>query len=147
MLFKKHIPAPAEREPVSAEPEPAQAEENPFLDAANALLMMQEEGALPEGFDLDEACEDPAFAQLLSEFEPNAAVRIYTAENRAEHAYEEAMAVMTEKLNARNALPKATRPNRAIAPTPDYQSLSSEAFRALERQIKAAVRDGKRITL
>ena len=101
MLFRKHIPAPAEREPVSAEPEPAQAEENPFLDAANAL----------------------------------------------EHAYEEAMAVMTEKLNARNALPKATRPNRAIAPTPDYQSLSSEAFRALERQIKAAVRDGKRITL
>ena len=51
------------------------------------------------------------------------------------------------ELNARNALPKATRPNRAIAPTPDYQSLSSEAFRALERQIKAAVRDGKRITL
>ena len=147
MLFHKHNPDP--KEPVAEAVEPAVQPdvENPFLDAANALLSLQADGSLPEEFDLDEACSDPAFASLLGEFEPKAAVRIYVAEAKADRAYEDAMAAMTQKLNARNALPKLTRPDRAIAPTPDYSALSSEAFRALENRIKAAVRDGKGITL
>ena len=40
-----------------------------------------------------------------------------------------------------------TDPNRTVSPTPDYQSLSTEAFRALENRIKSAAHDGKRITL
>lgn len=145
MLFKKNAPAVAQPEPGN-EPVPA-AEENPFAEAANALVALMNDGELPEDFDLEAACADPAFAALVNEFEPKAAVRIYAAEAKAESAYEDAMRAVTEKLNARNALPKSTRPTRAVAPTPDYMSLSPEAFHALEAQLKQAARSGKRITL
>ena len=145
MLFKKNAPTPVQ--PEAVEPNVPTEEENPFYEAAEALIALQQEGMLPEAFDLEAACADPAFAQLLQEFEPKAAVRIYAAEAKADNAYAEAMQAMTDKLNVRNALPKSTRPNRAIAPTPDYMALSPEAFRALEAQIKTAARSGKRITL
>ncbi len=140
MLFQKHNVEPLGTEAFEAEP-------NPFAEIAEALVSLQQNGELPEAFDLDTACSDPAFAALLQEFEPKAAVRIYAAEARADSAYADAMAAMTEKLNAQKALPKATRPNRAVAAEPDYLSLSPEAFRSLEAQLKSAARNGRRITL
>lgn len=150
MLFKKNTPAPEAAEPETALPEqtPAPAEaENPFTEIAEALIALNEAGRLPEGFDLETACSDPAFAELLASYPPEAAVRIYAAEAKAESAYADALEQMTERLNARNALPKSMRPNRAAAPTTDYLSLSPEAFRALENQYKTAARSGKRIKL
>lgn len=151
MLFKKETPvsepetnAPA---PDAATAEPNAAAENPFAEKAAALVELMQAGSLPESFDLEAACADPAFAALLQEFEPAAAVRIYAAEQKASRAYEEAMAAMTEKLHARNALPKPTKPNRAVSATPDYMSLSAAEFRALENRIKSAARSGKRISL
>lgn len=134
------------------EAEPAPSEEtvsadNPFAEAANELIALADEGALPEGFDLETACGDANFAALLQEYPTAAAVRIYDAEQRAKSAYQDAMESLMEKLNARNALPKSTRPARAIAPTPDYMAMSGADFRALENKIKAAARSGKRITL
>ena len=79
MIFKKKE-TPVENEPVEAEAE------NPFVEAAEALVEMEQNGELPENFDLSEATQDRAFAELLSEFEPKAAVRIYVAEKRAEDA-------------------------------------------------------------
>lgn len=149
MLFKKHEPVPApETETAPALPDAQDVPaENPFASAAEALIAMQQDGELPERFDLEAACADPAFAKLLQEFEPKAAVRIYAAESAAAHAYEQAMAAMTERLHARNALPKTTKPNRAVSPTPDYMSLSPAEFRALETELRTAARNGKRITL
>jgi len=79
MIFKKK-PEPEAIDPIET------GEENPFIDAANELAEMEENGELPEGFELSEAVKDYAFAALLSEFEPKAAVRIYVAEKRAEEA-------------------------------------------------------------
>lgn len=148
MLFKKNAPmnGPSEVE-TAAHAAEVPAEGNPFADIAEALIALYDAGDLPEGFDLEAACSDPAFATLLQEFEPKAAVRIYAAEAKAESAYADAMEAMTEKLNARKALPKSTRTNRAVSPAPDYLSLSPEAFRALENQYKTAARSGKRIKL
>ena len=148
MLFNKKetktAPA-AQATPAQTESTPDQG--NPFADIANELIALAETGALPEGFDLETACSDADFAALLQEYPAAAAVRIYDAEKRAAEAYQNAMDALTEKLSARNALPKSTRPTRAIAPTPDYMAMSGEDFRALENKIKAAARNGKRITL
>ena len=142
MLFKKQTPIDAPAVPAK---EPAA--DNPFAEIGAELVTLAESGALPEAFDLEAACSDPAFAELLQQFEPKAAVRIYAAEAQAENAYAEAMDAVMQRLNARNALPKSMRPTRAIAPTPDYMSLSPEAFRALEAQLKTAAHNGKRINL
>ena len=148
MLFKKQAPVPApETENESPEQAVSAPEQNPLRETAEKLIALQQGGELPEGFDLEAACSDPDFAALLGEFEPKAAVRIYAAEFAATHAYEQAMAAMTERLHARNALPKTTKPNRAVSPTPDYMSLSPDEFRALEHEIRTAARSGKRITL
>ena len=91
------------------------------------------------------AAGDPAFAELLGEFEPKAAVRIYAAERRAEEAEETAKTRMSEQARARKALPKSQRTDRAVAPAPDYMSMSKEAFRALEQQYRNAAHNGKRV--
>lgn len=136
MIFKKK-PEPIESEPVEAE--------NPFTEAANALIAMEQSGELPEGFDLSEAVKDPAFAKLLKEFEPKAAVRIYVAEKRAEDAENSVKARMSEQARSRSALPKSQRTDRAVAPAPDYMNMSKEAFSALEQQYKNAAHSGKRV--
>ena len=123
MIFKKK-PEPVETEPV-------EQDDNPFYEAANALVGLEQNGELPEGFTLSEAVNDPAFAELLNEFEPKAAVRIYAAEQRAEQAEADAKEKMSEQVRARKALPKSQRTDRAIAPAPDYMAMSKEAFSAL----------------
>jgi hypothetical protein len=136
MIFRKQQTAPA--------PETAQ-EENPFTEAANALVAMEREGTLPEGFDLEAAVKDRAFAALLNEFEPKAAVRIYAAERRAEEAEQTAKARMSEKVQAQKALPKSQRTDRAVTATPNYMAMSKEAFHALEQQYRDAARNGRRV--
>ena len=148
MLFKKETPVPEQAMQEQIKETPAgEVEQNPFSEQAKLLIAMQDEGKLPEGFELESACADPAFAALLQSFDAAAAVRIYAAEQKAAHAYEEAMAAMTEKQRMRSALPKTTKPNRAVSASPDYMSLSASEFRELENRIKAAAKNGKRITL
>ena len=137
MIFRKQQTEP--------EPKATAQEENPFVEAANALVEMEREGMLPEGFDLEAAVKDRAFAQLLQEFEPKAAVRIYAAERRADEAEQNAKARMSEKLQAQRALPKSQRTDRAVSATPNYMSMSKEAFRMLEQQYRDAARNGKRV--
>lgn len=136
MIFKKK-PTPAADSPAEAE--------NPFLEAAAALVAMEQNGELPEGFDLSEAAQDSAFAELLNEFEPKAAVRIYVAEKRADDAENAVKTRMSEQARSRSALPKSTRTDRAVAPAPDYMSMSKEAFSALEKQYRNAAHSGKRV--
>ena len=138
MIFKKKE-TPVENEPVETEAE------NPFIEAAEALVEMEQNGELPEDFDLSEATQDRAFAELLSEFEPKAAVRIYVAEKRADDAENNVKTRMSEQARSRSALPKSQRSDRAVAPAPDYMSMSKEAFSALEKQYRNAAHNGKRV--
>ena len=138
MIFKK------KETPVEAEPVETEAE-NPFVEAATELVSMEQNGELPEGFDLAEAAQDRAFAELLNEFEPKAAVRIYIAEKRAEDAESSVKTRMSEQARSRSALPKSQRTDRAVAPAPDYMSMSKEAFSALEKQYRNAAQNGKRV--
>jgi hypothetical protein len=138
MIFKKK----PEPESVGL---PENEPENPFLEAANALAEMEENGELPEGFELSEAVKDRAFAELLQEFEPKAAVRIYAAEKRADEAEENVAVRLSEQARSRKALPKSTRTDRAVAPAPDYMAMSREAFSALEKQYRNAAHNGKRV--
>jgi hypothetical protein len=137
MIFKK------KQEP--AETTPEETAENPFTEAAEELLALEQANELPEGFELKTAAADPAFAGLLAEFEPKAAVRIYVAERRADEAEETAKTRMSEQARTRSALPKSQRTDRAVAPAPDYMSMSREAFRALEQQYRNASHNGKRV--
>jgi hypothetical protein len=136
MIFKKKE-TPAVTEPAETEAE------NPFIEAANALVEMERNGELPEGFELSEAVQDRAFAELLQEFEPKAAVRIYAAEKRAEDAENNVRTRMSEQARSRKALPKSQRTDRAVAAAPDYMSMSREAFSTLEKQYRNAAQNGK----
>ena len=120
-------------------------EENPYRAMGEEIAQLEAEGKLPEGFDLESAVQDRVFAELLQEFEPKAAVRIYAAERRAEDAEQNAKARMSEQLKTRSALPKSQRTDRAITASPDYMHMSREAFHALEQQYKNAAHNGKRI--
>lgn len=140
MIFKKKE-TPAVTNPAETEAE------NPFIEAANALVKMEQNGELPEGFDLQAAVQDRAFAELLQEFEPKAAVRIYAAEKRADEAENSVKTRMSEQARSRSQLPKSQRTDRAAAPTPDYMSMSREAFSALEKQYRNAARSGKRVQI
>ena len=122
-------------------------EENPFLEAGQTLAAMESEGTLPEGFDLEQACGDPKFAELIEAFPVEAAVRIYDAERRAEEAEQTALEQMSSRVSARKALPRSTTANRTTAITPDYRTMSSESFRKLEEQLKQAARNGKKMKL
>ena len=138
MIFKKKQ-TPAVTEPAENEAE------NPFIEAANALVEMERNGELPEGFDLSAAVKDRAFAEHLNEFEPKAAVRIYTAEKRADEAENNVKTRMSEQARSLKALPKSQRTDRAVAASPDYMSMSREAFSTLEKQYKNAAQNGKRV--
>ncbi|MCL2670740.1 MAG: hypothetical protein FWF10_01735 [Clostridiales bacterium] len=132
MLFKKNSPPPEA------------TEENPFAELAVELAQMAEEGSLPEGFDLEAACQDPAFAALLGELEPYAAIRIYAAEARAAAAEENAMQTLSARQQARASLPLPARGGSGTTATPDYAAMSPAAFRALEAQLRAAQRRGRK---
>lgn len=126
----------------------AQADdEMQFLEFTQALAAMAAEGELPEGFDLEAACSDRAFIELLMELPAEAAVRVYAAEQRAAEAEEKAKNAVARKMQQRSGLPKMSRAGGAIAAQPDYMSMSSEEFRKLEQQLKQAARAGRSVRI
>lgn len=118
------------------------AQENPFSQIGAELAQLEREGTLPEGFDLQAACQDRNFAELVSEYPAKAAIRIYAAEKRAEEAEKNAMEKLAQQLKVRNSLPRSQKGGGNVSSAPDYMSMSSEAFRSLENNLKSAARRG-----
>ena len=111
-------------------------EENPYRAVGEELARLEAEGKLPRGFDLEAACNDDQFIELLSELEPYGAVRVYAAEKAAETAKEEARAELRRQAMDRRKLPQPTRGNRLLSVEEDYAAMSPEAFRALENRLR-----------
>jgi len=80
----------------------------------------------PAGFDEATAYQDSAFLDLLQEYPAEAAIRIYMAENKANHAGQD----YAERLKARQAVPQSTRPQQAVKPKTDWTQVSTEDFMA-----------------
>ena len=118
-----------------------------FQQLAEALTELMAETALPANFDIERACEDTAFAKLLLELPPMAAVRVYAAEQRAGQAEENAKNNAAETLRRRSGLPRIERAGGAVRAEPDYMSMSSEEFRKLEQQLKRASRAGRQVRI
>lgn len=78
----------------------------------------------PEGFDAATAYRDNAFLDLLHEYSAEAAIRIYMAENKANHAGQD----YAEKLRSRQAVPQSTRPQQPVKPVTDWTQVSTEDF-------------------
>lgn len=129
-IFKKQAGNPAE------EQAPNEVRREPFEEAVEELLTLVQQGKVPEGVDLEEACRQERFAELLQELPAYAAVLVYKAEQEAENARAQAMEELTQAAENRRALPKMTRPNRSVAPQEDYMNMSPEAFRTLEAMMK-----------
>lgn len=135
-IFKKNNVPSGLMEANAPEVQPEMQEENPFNEAVEELMTLVEQGQVPEGVDLEEVCQDEAFAQLLQELPAYAALRVYKAEQEAKKAKEAAMEELTLAVENRKALPRMTRPNRSVAPQEDYMNMSPEAFRTLEAMMK-----------
>lgn len=118
-----------------------------FEEIAKSIVALSKEGKLPEGFDLEAACRDRAFVDLIIDYSAEAAVRIYDAEKRLAEAESGAKQRVENDVRARNALPKSARANISANPTPDYKRMSAEEFRRLEQQYKRAARNGKNVNL
>lgn len=116
--------------------QPVEEAKNPFSEAVEELLTLLEQGQVPEGVDLEQACQQEEFAELLQQLPAYAALRVYKAEQEAKNAREAAMAELTAVAENRRALPRMTRSNRSIAPQEDYMNMSPEAFRTLEAMMK-----------
>jgi len=80
----------------------------------------------PAGFDEATAYQDSKFLDLLQKYSAEAAIRIYTAENKANNAGQD----YAEKLKARSAVPQSTRPQQAVKPKTDWTQVSTEDFLA-----------------
>lgn len=115
-----------------------------LVDEVSALM---QQGKLPEGFDLEEAANDPALVKLMREYGAGAGIRIYAAEQRAEDAENSAMERMSARVRERGALPKSTRGGSAAPSATNYHGMSSESFRQLMQQMKKTARDGGKTRL
>ena len=115
-----------------------------LVDEVSALM---QQGKLPEGFDLEDAANDPALVKLMREYGAEAGIRIYAAEQRAEEAESNAMERVSARVRERSALPKSTRGGSAAPAATNYHGMSSEAFRALMQQMKKTARDGGKTRL
>ena len=111
-------------------------EENPYRAVGEEIARLEAEGKLPRGFDLEAACNDDRFIELLDELEPYGAIRVYAAEKAAETAREEARSELHREALERRKLPRSTRPNRILSAEEDYTAMSPEAFRALENRLR-----------
>ncbi len=80
----------------------------------------------PDGFDLDAAMQDPGFVQMATELPPDAAVRVYAAEQRAKQAPQS----VAERLQARQQIPQSSRPQQAATPVTDWARASEDQFYA-----------------
>lgn len=115
-----------------------------LVDEVSALM---QQGKLPEGFDLEDAANDPALVKLMREYGAGAGIRIYAAEKRAEDAENSAMERMSARVRERGALPKSTRGGSAAPSATNYHGMSSESFRQLMQQMKKTARDGGKTRL
>ena len=115
-----------------------------LVDEVSALM---QQGKLPEGFDLEDAANDPALVKLMREYGAGAGIRIYAAEKRAEDAENSAMERMSARVRERGALPKSTRGGSAAPTATNYHGMSSESFRQLMQQMKKTARDGGKTRL
>ena len=111
-------------------------EENPYRAMGEQIARLEAEGKLPQGFDLEAACNDERFIELLHELEPYGAIRVYAAERAAETALETAREELNQKAMDRKKLPQPVRGNRLISAQEDYAAMSPEAFRALENRLR-----------
>ena len=115
-----------------------------LVDEVSALM---QQGKLPEGFDLEDAANDPALVKLMREYGAGAGIRIFAAEKRAEDAENSAMERMSARVRERGALPKSTRGGSAAPTATNYHGMSSESFRQLMQQMKKTARDGGKTRL
>ena len=111
-------------------------EENPYRAMGEEIARLEAKGKLPQGFDLEAACNDDRFIELLHELEPYGAIRVYAAEQAAQTAREAARAELRQEAMDRRKLPQPTRPNRLLSAEEDYAAMSPEAFRALENRLR-----------
>ena len=115
-----------------------------LVDEVSALM---QQGKLPEGFDLEEAANDPALVKLMREYGAGAGIRIYVAEKRADDAENSAMERVSARVRERNQLPKSTRGGSAAPAATNYHGMNSESFRQLMQQMKKTARDGGKTRL
>jgi hypothetical protein len=118
-----------------------------FNAVVQELAAMYQNGQMPEGFDLQQAANDPALMELIQDYGAEAGVRIYAAEQRANKAEQAAMQRVSAQVRSRNALPRSSRGGSTTASAPNYRDMSSEAFRSLLQQMKKTARDGGRTRL
>jgi len=111
-------------------------EENPYRAIGEELVRLEREGKLPKDFDLEEACQDDGFAELLHELEPYGAIRVYVAEKAAENAKATAREELSREAMRQSRLPRPTRGNGTLSAEDDYAAMSPEAFRALENRLR-----------
>lgn len=143
-------PTPPGHPPMSVgnmEPEDANLQNADFDALVEELTALISNGEMPEGFDLNAACADPAFIALISQFPAEAAVRIYVAEKRADEAEQNAMQRVNTQMRARGGLPKSQRGGVMSAPQPDYRNMESDAFKDLLFNVKKTARNGGRTRL
>ena len=95
-------------------------------DQIQNIIDAVEAAPKPDGFDDEVAYADPKFADLLSQFPADAAIRIYHAERVAQNAPQD----IAEKLRARKAIPQSIPPQKSAALKTDWMSVSSEEFMA-----------------
>ncbi len=120
---------------------------NDAFDAlVDELYTLMQNDALPEGFDPEQAAQDPALIELMQKFGAEAGIRVYVAEKRAEDAENQAMQKVGERLRARKSLPQSARGCAAPA-SPDYRGMDGETFRTLMQQMKKTARDGGKTRL
>lgn len=108
--------------------EPAAGAEERAREIVDELLQTP----VPRGFDMDSAINDPGFVELLAEFTPAAAVRIYQAEHMAPQQ-------VADRLRARQGVPASTRPQQAVRPEPNYREMSSEDFFKMKERVAKSI--------
>lgn len=135
------------QQPMEEAPEELDAQTPMFEDIRDELVELIRSGRLPENFDLQRACTDPAFAELVAQFPLEAAIRVYAAEKQASEADSNAMQRVTTQVRSRNALPKSTRGGAMSAPAANYRDMDSATFRKMLGEMKKTTRNGGRVRL
>lgn len=125
--------APDKPGPQKPAEQPAALDDIEAEAEAQAAEIVEELSAmrLPGGFDLGSAMQDQTFQDLLIDYGPKAAVRIYAAEQTARQAPQQ----IADKLRARQQIPQAMRPQQAVSPEPSYRDMSSEEFFAEKERL------------
>lgn len=137
--------APAMGQPGAARPDGAQDDE--FAAVVNELCGLMKSGEMPEGFDLQTACADSAFAELMQRYGAEAAVRVYDAEQRAKRAEESAMQRVSERVQQRKGLPRSASGGAFASARPDYAGMDSATFKRMALEMKRNAQRGKKVPL